>query len=137
MQLLFINFNQNINFRTESKLFSFRFIIFPFLLIKGKSESVKFKNAAYYTDYCLKKFFDKVKNEKWYNNTIFILVADHGHILPRNNDYSSPAAFRIPLLIVGPALKDEFKNDENLISIKTKRHKSLGVLSIVFIKLFF
>ena len=76
----------------------------------GNSESVKFKSAAYYTDYCLKKFFDKVKKEKWYNNTIFILVADHGHILPRNNDYSSPAAFRIPLLIVGPGLNESFKN---------------------------
>ncbi len=76
----------------------------------GNIESVKFKNAAYYTDYCLKKFFDKVKKEKWYNNTIFILVADHGHILPRNNDYSSPAAFRIPLLIVGPGLNAVFKN---------------------------
>jgi phosphoglycerol transferase MdoB-like AlkP superfamily enzyme len=77
---------------------------------EGNSESVKFKNAAYYTDYCLKKFFEKVKNEKWYNNTIFILVADHGHILPRNNDYSSPAAFRIPFLIVGPGLNATFKN---------------------------
>jgi phosphoglycerol transferase MdoB-like AlkP superfamily enzyme len=77
---------------------------------KGNSESIKFKNAAYYTDYCLKKFFEKAKKEKWYNNTIFILVADHGHILPRNNDYSSPAAFKIPLLIFGPALKDDFKN---------------------------
>jgi phosphoglycerol transferase MdoB-like AlkP superfamily enzyme len=87
----------------------------PFLIpiqpkFKGSSESVKFKNAAYYTDYCLRKFFDKVKNEKWYNNTIFILVADHGHILPRNSDYSSPAAFRIPLLIVGPGLDAKFKN---------------------------
>jgi phosphoglycerol transferase MdoB-like AlkP superfamily enzyme len=87
----------------------------PFLIpiqpkFEGSSESVKFKNAAYYTDYCLKKFFNKVKNEKWYNNTIFILVADHGHILPRNNDYSSPKAFRIPLLIVGPGLDATFKN---------------------------
>jgi phosphoglycerol transferase MdoB-like AlkP superfamily enzyme len=87
----------------------------PFLIpiqpkFEGNSESVKFKNAAYYTDYCLRKFFDKVKNEKWYSNTIFILVADHGHILPRNNDYSSPAAFRIPLLIVGPGLDAKFKN---------------------------
>jgi len=87
----------------------------PFIIpiqpkFEGSSESVKFKNAAFYTDYCLKKFFDKAKNETWYSNTIFILLADHGHILPRNNDYSSPAAFRIPLLIVGPGLNAAFKN---------------------------
>lgn len=78
---------------------------------EGNSESVKFKNAAYYTDYCLKIFFEKAKKEKWYNNTIFILVADHGHILPRNNDYSSPSAFKIPLLVVGPGLNATLKNN--------------------------
>ncbi|MFM7015263.1 MAG: LTA synthase family protein [Bacteroidota bacterium] len=75
---------------------------------QGTGESVKFKNAAYYTDCCLKLFFEKIKNEPWYNNTLILLVADHGHILPRNRDYSEQAAFRIPLLITGPALKSEY-----------------------------
>ena len=97
---------------------------------KGNSESVKFKNAAYYTDYCLKKFFDKVKNEKWYNNTIFILVADHGHILPRNSDYSSPAAFRIPLLIVGPGLDTKFKN-KRISNIGNQQDYAATVKSIL------
>ena len=77
---------------------------------EGSSESVKFKNAAYYTDCSLKAFIEKIKKEKWYENTLLILVADHGHILPRNRDYSDPAAFKIPLLITGPALKKEYRN---------------------------
>lgn len=30
-----------------------------------------------YTDYAFKKFFEKAKNEPWFNNTIFVLTADH------------------------------------------------------------
>jgi phosphoglycerol transferase MdoB-like AlkP superfamily enzyme len=30
-----------------------------------------------YTDYAIKKFFEKAKKEPWFNNTIFILTADH------------------------------------------------------------
>ncbi len=30
-----------------------------------------------YTDYAFKKFFNRVKKEPWYNNTIFVFTADH------------------------------------------------------------
>ncbi|AWI26638.1 LTA synthase family protein [Flavobacterium pallidum] len=32
-----------------------------------------------YTDYALKRFFAKAKSQPWFNNTIFILVGDHGN----------------------------------------------------------
>lgn len=35
------------------------------------------KGGVMYTDYALKWFFNEVKNKPWYNNTIFIVVADH------------------------------------------------------------
>ncbi len=78
-----------------------------------KTESEKFKNAAYYTDQCLKKFFESARKTKWYSNTLFILVADHGHILPMKRDYYDPAAYRIPLLWYGPTLKKEFQGTQN------------------------
>jgi phosphoglycerol transferase MdoB-like AlkP superfamily enzyme len=30
-----------------------------------------------YADYSLRKFFDRVKNEPWYENTLFVITADH------------------------------------------------------------
>ena len=30
-----------------------------------------------YTDYALKRFFEMAKQQKWYKNTIFVIVADH------------------------------------------------------------
>jgi phosphoglycerol transferase MdoB-like AlkP superfamily enzyme len=101
---------------------------------EGSSESIKFKNAAYYTDCCLKQFFENVKNEKWYNNTIFILVADHGHILPRNRDYSEPAAFKIPILITGPALKQEYQN-KKIDKIGNQHDYAATIKSILNLKI--
>jgi phosphoglycerol transferase MdoB-like AlkP superfamily enzyme len=77
------------------------------------TESDKFKNAAYYTDQCLKKFFKSASKTNWYSNTLFILVADHGHMLPLKRDYYDPASYRIPLLWVGNPLRDEFKGKQN------------------------
>ncbi len=76
--------------------------------ITGNAESDKFRNAAAYTDESLKFFFKIAAKQPWYSNTVFILVADHGHLLPRNHEYADPACYRIPLLITGPGLKDEF-----------------------------
>lgn len=76
---------------------------------KEKTEANLFRNTAYYTDLCLKKYFEEAKKQAWYNNTLFIIVADHGHRLPKDlypiNDHHR---FRIPLLIVGEPLKKEF-----------------------------
>lgn len=30
-----------------------------------------------YTDYCLKKFFDSIKDKPWYDNTLFVITNDH------------------------------------------------------------
>lgn len=43
-------------------------------LPKGKYEI--FQSIAY-TDLALRKFFEKAKKSKWYNNTVFVITADH------------------------------------------------------------
>ena len=32
-----------------------------------------------YTDFAFKRFFDKARNEPWFDNTIFVFTADHGN----------------------------------------------------------
>nr|MDQ3017728.1 sulfatase-like hydrolase/transferase [Bacteroidota bacterium] len=75
----------------------------------GKNESDKFRNAAYYTDRCLGEYFRKAKLEPWFDNTLFILVADHGHRLPKKTNLNLPQAKRIPLLFYGNVLRDDLK----------------------------
>ncbi len=85
-------------------------VLTPF---NGDTESERFKKAAWYCDYSLGKFFDKVKTEPWFSNTLFLLVADHGHKLPLNRDFIDPKIRKIPVLIYSPLLKPEFRGTQN------------------------
>lgn len=68
-----------------------------------------FMNSVSYADDCLLKFLEDCKKEKWYKNTIFVLVADHGHASNKLQNPSLTGYFHVPLLIVGEPLKEAFK----------------------------
>lgn len=74
---------------------------------KGKEK--KFMNSMFYADACLKNFIESCKREKWYKNTLFVLVADHGHASPAVPNPSLAGYNHIPLLIFGEPLKEEFR----------------------------
>lgn len=58
-----------------------------------------------FADYSIAQFFAQAKQEPWFENTIFILLADHGKIW-RTPLYTIPTSFNhIPLLIYSPLLK--------------------------------
>lgn len=80
---------------------------------KGSSEQQQFRRAAHYTDQCLKTFFRMASQQPWYENTLFVLVADHGHHLPGGRNYYDPAGYHIPLLFTGPALRNDCKGKVN------------------------
>ncbi|WP_017258338.1 LTA synthase family protein [Pedobacter arcticus] len=76
-----------------------------------KTVSNMFRSTAFYTDSILYDYVNQAKKQAWYNNTLFILVADHGHRLPtEQNDIFEPGRYHIPILFFGGALKTEFKN---------------------------
>jgi len=69
-----------------------------------------FKSTAYYTDSCIGDYMRRAKQQPWFNNTLFILVADHGHLLPANKyDINNYHRFRIPLLFYGGAIGPEWR----------------------------
>lgn len=75
----------------------------------GNDNPSRFRKAAYYTDKCLGEYFEEAKKEKWYANTLFVLVADHGHRLPKEQNLAYAASRRIAMLMCGGALKEEYK----------------------------
>ncbi|MET1055585.1 MAG: LTA synthase family protein [Pedobacter sp.] len=77
----------------------------------GNSDNVhKFKSTAFYTDSCLNDFLARAKKQPWYANTLFIFVADHGHIMPKGrNEVFIPQRYHIPLLFFGDVIKDEYR----------------------------
>jgi phosphoglycerol transferase MdoB-like AlkP superfamily enzyme len=54
----------------------------PFVVPEGYEDKVpkgftKVHPCVAYTDLAIRAFFDEIKNEPWYRNTIFVFVADH------------------------------------------------------------
>ena len=58
-----------------------------------------------YTDFSLQQFFKQAKKEKWYNNTIFIMVADHGNYVYYDEFMKPINRFAVPILIFKPNSK--------------------------------
>jgi phosphoglycerol transferase MdoB-like AlkP superfamily enzyme len=73
-------------------------------VIEGKDEISQFLNSAYYADKQLGIFIDKAKKTSWWENTLVVITADHGHLYPNNPGVSNPDRFKIPMLWLGGAL---------------------------------
>ncbi len=58
-----------------------------------------------YTDNALRLFFEKIKHETWYKNTIFILTADHSSHSKEEYFYMPAGKYEIPLLLFDPGKK--------------------------------
>ncbi|HEX8377727.1 MAG TPA: LTA synthase family protein [Pedobacter sp.] len=70
----------------------------------------KFRSTAYFADSCLGSFINNARRTSWYKNTLFVVVADHGHRLPRNeSDIFHPDRFRIPLLFFGEVIRPDYR----------------------------
>ena len=79
---------------------------------KGKhftGEEADFMNALVYSDECLGEFIKNCKKQKWYKNTLFVFVADHGHATPTVNDPGRGDFYHVPLLFFGEPIKKEFR----------------------------
>jgi phosphoglycerol transferase MdoB-like AlkP superfamily enzyme len=69
----------------------------------------QFINSAYYTDRSLGEYFDKARKQPWFENTLFVILADHSHNSYRNWPLESFEYHKVPLLLCGGALKDEWR----------------------------
>jgi len=73
------------------------------------SKEDKYVNSVAYTDKCLGDFMISIKDEDWYPNTLFVIVADHSHNSPMNRRVAQREKFHIPMLWYGEALNIEFR----------------------------
>ena len=84
-----------------------------------QSVKEKMKYCVRYTDNQLRKYFNKIKKNKNFNNTIFVITADHGKELNTTETmYGSRNFFHIPFLMFGEPLPKGFKGfvNNNVVS---------------------
>lgn len=65
-----------------------------------------------YTDYALKQFFAKVSQEPWYEDTVFLITADHGNQIHYEEYNKMVNRYGIPILIFDPKGKYKGENDQ-------------------------
>ncbi|WP_395805524.1 LTA synthase family protein [Daejeonella sp.] len=76
---------------------------------KGENVNDQFRSTMFYTDSCLGAYLTDAKKKAWYKNTLFVIIADHGHRLPNDLPEFEARKYRIPLIFYGDVIKPEFK----------------------------
>jgi phosphoglycerol transferase MdoB-like AlkP superfamily enzyme len=92
----------------------------------------KFRNAARYADASIQQFLATAQAQPWYENTLFVFVADHGHTEPGALGMDMPMARRVPLLVAGKPLElawrgQKIQNLGNHHDLPTTLLKGLGL----------
>jgi phosphoglycerol transferase MdoB-like AlkP superfamily enzyme len=81
------------------------------------TEDNKFRSTHYYTDKVIGDFIAFAKKQAWYNNTLIVIMSDHGHSSPKHEGpYFSPKKFRIPMLWLGGAINQKHTKIETVAS---------------------
>lgn len=80
------------------------------------TQTYGYLNSLIYVDNAIERFIEGVKNEPWFDNTIFIFTSDHGsgnalanigkELRPDDKQVSSIEGYRVPLLIYAPKIFD-------------------------------
>lgn len=76
-------------------------------------DGLEISRCIRYTDHALRRFFEKVSREPWYDSTVFVIVADHTN-QNRLPQYSTDiGSFAIPIIFYTPdgSLQPQLRND--------------------------
>ena len=69
--------------------------------------------AMRYSDWALGQFFEKARKEPYFNETLFVVVGDHGFGNEQQISEMDLGRFNVPLLFIGPGIQEKFgpRND--------------------------
>jgi len=86
-------------------------------------------NSVAYTDSCLGDFIKKFKQTGMWENSVVIMVPDHAMKYPHDLDNRAVDRYKIPLLIIGGAVKSTMRIDTyaSQIDISTTLLHQLGI----------
>ena len=71
----------------------------------GKIIERKFLSSGHYADQSVGEFIKKMKTSPLWENTLIVLISDHGHPYPGKTPDYAPEKYRIPVIFTGGAVK--------------------------------
>ena len=87
--------------------------------IKFREGDVPIHKCAEYTDYSLKQFFNQAKKEAWFNNTIFVFVADHCNQIYYDEFQKPINRYAVPIII--------YKPNSNLVGVNNDLAQQIDI----------
>ncbi len=64
--------------------------------------------AMRYSDWALGEFFKQAKQQPWYNDTLFVVLGDHGFGTPEQMTEMDLHRFHVPMLLIAPGVQDKW-----------------------------
>ena len=95
---------------------------------KFKSGPLQIHIPIQYTDYALKKFFETASKQSWYQNTIFVITADHTNQIHYEEYQKAMNRFAIPLLFFSPNPKYNLKGVDDRLAQQMDIYPTLADL---------
>ncbi|MDR2838074.1 MAG: LTA synthase family protein, partial [Azonexus sp.] len=76
--------------------------------VSGHGSLDQHLTAMRYADWALGRFFDQVRDQPFFKETLFIVVGDHGFGSGEQLTEMNLARFNVPLLLIGPGVREKF-----------------------------
>lgn len=73
-------------------------------LLRGTDMESKFLSSLHYTDMAIGNFIREAKKRDWWDNTLVVIIADHGTRIPGNSGSEDFFRQHIPMIWLGGAL---------------------------------
>ncbi|MBQ7191367.1 MAG: sulfatase-like hydrolase/transferase [Paludibacteraceae bacterium] len=64
-----------------------------------------------YSDHALQQFFAYAKTQPWYNNTLFVLTADHTNYLQHPEYTNDKGLYEVPIIFFDPQMADSIREN--------------------------
>ena len=79
----------------------------PFVIPERYNDSfaegkVPIEKCVSYSDMALRRFFDNAKTQEWYNNTLFVITADHTNESHHPEYKNEMGIFEVPIIFYAP-----------------------------------
>ncbi|MCQ9426282.1 LTA synthase family protein [Pseudomonas sp. LJDD11] len=87
----------------------------PVERVTGYGSMDEHLTAMRYSDWALGQFFEKAKKEPYYNETLFVVLGDHGFGNNRQLTEMDLGRFNVPLLLIAPGIQDKFGKRSSIV----------------------
>ncbi len=87
----------------------------PVAAVEGHGALDQHLTAMRYSDWALGQFFDKVRNQPWFKQTLFVVVGDHGFGAPEEVTEMDLLRFHVPLLLIAPGITERFGSHREVV----------------------